>query len=1009
MQVKAFRRRADPVAGGPTRDLYRLIEQATDYILALDVEGRLSYISPSIERDFGYAAASVLGRTLLEFVHPDDVEAVATAFANRTAGGQLRDFVIRARTIDGTYRLVEVSTKNLLDDPNVGAVVINARDVTDRQRAEARFRAVFESSAIGMALVASDGQIVEANAAFAEMLGYDVDELRRRSVADVTHPDDLALDAELAAEVFRGDRSSYQLEKRYVRKDGSHVWGRVTASSLPQADEGTGLGLRLIEDITATKRAEEARVEAEQRFRALVETIPAVTYIWESTINRSSGGDDAAKITYTSPQIEALVGFTVEEWEGDPQLWLARVHPDDRDEVLERTADAEGEGVPFEMEYRYLAKDGHVVWVRDSAVLIERTPDGRPWRFQGVMMDVTDRKLVEESLADTSERLDAIVNGSPLAIVSMDLDGIVRSWNPAAERMLGWTAESASGRFLPHVGVEGRNDFERMRDRVVATGEVTHTTVVQWRKDGTPLDVMLSSGPLHDRSGRVIGLIAVLADVTDSREAQRRLAEAERRYRTLVEHLPAVTYLDRVVDADGAVRDEALYVSPQVETILGYEPQRWTSELLWASSLHPDDRERVLETLAEAVRAERAADVEYRVCAADGHVVWVREQSSPLLEGGTLYWQGVMYDVTAAKEAELALREAEERYRMLVEQMPAVTFTDDDTPEHVNLYVSPQLRDLIGVEADAAMADPDLFRRHIHPDDAPRVWEEWGRAIAEARPFEAEYRVLHTDGRIRWVWERSAIMHPEGRPTLTQGVIFDVTDRKQAEDVLRESETEVRRSFEILKRTDEERRQLLRHLVASETAERGRLAEGIEDRSLQDFAAVGLRLETLRRNLEDPEQQGVIDRLGETVQQALERLRHLLVELRPRELETEGLAAALEHYARAAAPAVRATVRNALAREPDPDVRALAYRLAQDALSLALGRAGTSEVVAEVDERDGGIVVRVHVEAPGVSFASDETELVSVRERAEIAGGRVTVLEGGQVELWLPAHLADAS
>jgi PAS domain S-box-containing protein len=285
-QVKAFRRRADPVAGGPTRDLYRLIEQATDYILALDVEGRLSYISPSIERDFGYAAASVLGRTLLEFVHPDDVEAVATAFANRTAGGQLRDFVIRARTIEGRYRLVEVSTKNLLDDPNVGAIVINARDVTDRQRAEARFRAVFESSAIGMALVAPDGRIVEANAAFAGMLGYEVDELRGRSVAEVTHPDDLALDAELAAEVLRGDRSSYQLEKRYVRKDGSRVWGRVTASSLPQSDEGTGLGLRLIEDITATKRAEEARVEAEQRFRALVETIPAVTYIWRA---RSTG------------------------------------------------------------------------------------------------------------------------------------------------------------------------------------------------------------------------------------------------------------------------------------------------------------------------------------------------------------------------------------------------------------------------------------------------------------------------------------------------------------------------------------------------------------------------------------------------------------------------------------------------------------------------------------------------------------------------------------------------
>jgi PAS domain S-box-containing protein len=498
----------------------------------------------------------------------------------------------------------------------------------------------------------------------------------------------------------------------------------------------------------------------------------------------------------------------------------------------------------------------------------------------------------------------------------------------------------------------------------------------------------------------------VLADVTNTREAQRRLAESERRYRTLVEHLPAVTYLDRVVDVEGSVQYDALYVSPQVETILGYGAERWTSELLWAHAVHPEDRERVLESVGESVRARRPVDIEYRMVAADGHVVWIREQSSPLVEGGSCYWQGVMYDVTAAKEAELALREAEERYRMLVEQIPAVTFADD-VEEHASLYISPQLRDLIGVEAEAAIADPALFRRHIHPDDGAHVWEEWDRAVAEGRPFEAEYRVLHTDGRIRWVWERSAILRPEGRPTMIQGVMFDITDRRQAEDVLRESDAEVRRSLEVLKLIDQERRQLLRHLVASEAAERGRLAEGIEDRSLQDFAAVGLRLETLRRNLEDPEQRGAIDQLGETVQQALARLRHLLVELRPRELETEGLAAALEHYARAAAPGVRATVRNALAHEPDADVRALAYRLAQDALSLALSRAGTGEVLAEVEERDGGTIVRVHSNAPAVLFAADEGELVSMRERAEIAGGRVEV-HADDLELWLPGHLADA-
>ncbi len=996
--------RADGPPGRSTQDLYRLIEHASDYIVAIDADGLLSYVSPSVERDFGFPAAMLLGRSALEFLHPDQAAELDGA------GGAMRDgqrsfppFLARVRTADGQYRLVEAIGNNLLDDPYVAAIVVNARDVTDRHRAEARFATAFASSAIGMALVAADGTMLEVNDAFATMLGYDVDELRGRSYASITHPDDLENDVALAGELFRGERTTYQLEKRYLRKDGGVVWGRLTGSVIPDPDDGPGLALGLVEDVTGRKEAEEARDAAEERYRAVVETIPAVTYVWESTVNNDVV---PSQVTYTSPQIRSLLGYTAEEWEADPMVWAQRLHPDDREAVLAHTAASERDGVPFELEYRYLAKDGSVVWVRDSAVMIDRTPDGRPWRFQGVMMDVTDRKLVEESLAETSERLNAIVDGSPLAIVTMDLQGVVKTWNPAAERVFGWTADEAVGRFVPQVGIDRRPEFERLRDRVLSSGGVIHQTIVRWRKDGVPIDVALSTGPLHDRFGRVIGLIAVLADVTETREAQRRLADAERRYRTLVEGLPAITYLDRIEAVDERVRYEKLYVSRQIESMLGYPVDRWGRDVHWADCLHPDDRDRVVALTVEAVRGERPVETEYRLVAADGHVVWVREQSAPLREGGALYWQGVMHDITATKEAELALRAAEERYRVLVEQIPAVTFTDD-TPAHEHLYVSPQIRDLIGVDAEAAMADHELFRRRIHPDDDARVWATWDEALAAGRPFEAEYRVVHEDGTVKWVWERSAVTG--GENPVVQGVLFDITDRKQAEDVLRESEAEVRRSLEVLQRTDAERRELLRHLVAIETAERGRLAEGIEDRSIQDFAAVGLRLETLRRNLEDPDQRGAIDRLSETVQQALDRLRHLMVELRPRELESQGLAAALERYARTAAPpGLSVTVRNNLAAEPDPEVRALAYRVAQDALMHAFERVEEAGLVVHVEGSDDGFVVRVGSDGAGLRTAAGHDDAVrSLRERAAVAGGWVRTGRDGSIELWFPGRLTD--
>jgi PAS domain S-box-containing protein len=649
MQLDRSVRRGDVPPGEATRDLYRLIEHASDYILALDAEARFSYVSPSVERDFGYRAPEILGCSALGYLHPDDAGALEAALAGEPAIGPM---LLRIRTADGGYRLVEAVGNNLLDDPSVAAIVVNARDVTERNRAEARFAAAFASSAIGMALVAPDGTMIEVNDALASMLGYEVDELRGRSYASITHPDDLEGDLTLAGELFRGERTTYPLEKRYLRKDGEIVWGRLTGSSIPETGDGRALALGFVEDITQRKAAEEARDAAEFRFRALVETVPAVTYVWESAMNAMNKAVAASPVTYTSPQIRALLGFTDEEWEADRSFWRNRLHPDDREAVLARTAASERDGVPFEMEYRYLAKDGSVVWVRDSAVILDRTPDGRPWRFQGVMMDVTGRKLVEESLAETTERLDAIVHASPLAIISMDLGGLVKTWNPAAERMLGWTADSAIGRFLPHVGADRRAEFDRIRDRVLSTGEVLHMNLVRWRRDGTPIDVALSTGPLHDRFGKIVGLIAVLADITQTREAERRLAEAERRYTTLVERLPAITYLDRVEIADGQVCFETVHVSRQVGEILGHRAERRTTDVSWRERLHPDDRDRVLDETAKSVREERPIDTEYRLLAADEHVVWVRERSGPLREGGDLYWHGVLLDITDRKHAE---------------------------------------------------------------------------------------------------------------------------------------------------------------------------------------------------------------------------------------------------------------------------------------------------------------------------------------------------------------------
>jgi PAS domain S-box-containing protein len=647
------------------------------------------------------------------------------------------------------------------------------------------------------------------------------------------------------------------------------------------------VSLAIVEDITERRATEQALARANERYRTLVETIPAVSYVWEF-------GTPPAEtaLYYTSPQIETLLGFTPEEWGADPDFWISRLHPDDRDAVLEAADVAERTGAPYRMECRYLATDGRVVWVQDEAVMIARRDDGSPWLYQGVMMDITARKGVEEELRSTSAYLRAIVDSSPVAIVSMDLDGTVRSWNEGAERIFGWTEEEAVGRFLPHVGPEHRAEFEALRDRLLE-GRSSHVRVEirRRRKDGSPVDLAQSFAPLRDALGRVTGMVAIQEDVTEQKRSRAQAAEVEERYRTLVEQIPAVTFVDEIVTVGERVEFTTVYVSPQVETMLGYDRGRYAAERMWATILHPLDAEPILRAAAEHVDRREPIDTEYRLVAADGRIVWVREQSMPLPQRtGRMFWQGVLYDITATKETEL---------------------------------------------------------------------------------------------------------------------------------MLRNSEAELQRSLDVLRRTDEERRELLAHLMTAENLERGRMAEGIEDDSLQHMTAVGLRLESLRRRLTDPEHVGAVDQLGETVEQALSRLRSVLVELRPRSLELDGLGQALRQFAREAARDrdVRVDVEDRLGSQPDLEVRSLAYRIAQEAISNAVSWSRGTRVDVLVEERDGGVSIRV--EDDGVGFEAETLDpataigVTSMTERAEVAGGWLRIGPGAGggavVECWLPGGVLGRS
>jgi PAS domain S-box-containing protein len=534
----------------------------------------------------------------------------------------------------------------------------------------------------------------------------------------------------------------------------------------------------------------------EATLRALIERIPLTVYIDRL--------DEVSSNVYTSPQLGSVLGYSVEEWASDEELFLRVIHPDDRGRVLAEHRRTRETGEPLRIEYRMIARDGTVRWFRDEAAVI---PDesGTPKFHYGYLHDITERRELEDALRRSEDELrrqkrhlDALLEISPTAIVTLDLDGKVTSWNLAAEELFGYTSDEAVGRDLEDL-IADRDDLRA--EAVDYYAELVranrfHAVTRRVRKDGSLLDVELFAVPIAVDT-EPSGYLVVYRDVT-AISAQLR---AEKRYRELVEQLPLVTYVDEPAAAP------SIYISPQVESLVGYSADEWLGDPeLFLKLLHPDDRERVLADHERVFAAgESSWSFEYRLVARDGRTVWLRDDAVVIKddEGNPLYVQGFLMDVTKRKEVEEALRRSEMRFRAMFEEAPigvAWGPLDKSAARPISgeagsgLYTRNRAyTEMLGyTEEELASMH---FTEYTHPEDLPKVLKLYGELIAGERDrYEVAMRYLAKDGREVWAQVvESAVRDEQGASRLGLTMVQDITERKEAEDALRRSEADLRR------------------------------------------------------------------------------------------------------------------------------------------------------------------------------------------------------------------------
>ncbi|MGZ8782431.1 MAG: PAS domain S-box protein [Gaiellaceae bacterium] len=276
-----------------------------------------------------------------------------------------------------------------------------------------------------------------------------------------------------------------------------------------------------------------------------------------------------------------------------------------------------------------------------------------------VMTEIGLRTTIAAAARQTDER-HAIVESALDCIVTMDAEGIVREFNPAAEQTFGYRREEAVGRRLSDLIIppEFREQHDHGVHRHLETGEATvlgqRLRLTAMRADGSYFPVELTSARIDGDPPSFVGFIR---DISEAVAAENELRDAEARYRSLIENIPLVTYMNSVEEPFSS-----LYMSPQVESLLGYTADEWAGELgLMRDGLHPDDRERVTALAHQAREHGIPTRCEFRFIARDGRSVWVLDQTIPVrdTEGKIICYQGFLLDITEQKQLEEKLRQSQ--------------------------------------------------------------------------------------------------------------------------------------------------------------------------------------------------------------------------------------------------------------------------------------------------------------------------------------------------------------
>ena len=741
------------------------------------------------------------------------------------------------------------------------------------------------------------------------------------------------------------------------------VTGRI--AELTKANE------QLQAELAECKRTEEAHRLSEQRLRLAVRA--SNTGLWDWDVQTGE--------IYFSPEWKAQIGYEDDELKNRLGEWEDRLHPEDRERVLSTVnAYLANPWSNYEVEFRLRHKDRSYRWILARATLFT-DDEGKPRRMLGSHLDITERKRAEEALGQSEKKFSTIFQTipDPVAIVRLR-DGLILDVNDAWTEQTGYTRSEGVGKTSEELNAYVDQEVRKSHiEQLLEKGKVQNLEA-KYRIKGGGVGYGLLSAKVIELDGEQC-TVAVTRSISVLKAAQESLRQSEEKFRTLAETTPSAIVVHRFDEA------RIQYVNPAMEEMSGYSRAELLELTLW-DLLHPDSVEIVTQRRLARLRGEPVSSrLELKLVTKNGEARWVDQSIGVIEFEGDAALIVTAFDITDRKLAEEALQRSEAQYRALVENTPDIIarFDSDCRYLFVNSAVAQvsnlKLEDIIG----KTLVDVGFS------EEQARFRERVIRNVFDTRrPFETEFEFEGPNGMGIFEWRVYPEFDAAGNMQSVLSINRDITERKRAEE-------QVKQSRELL-------RALSAHLQSVREEERTMIAREIHDELGQALTGLKMDLSSVQNTLRK-QGAGGLERcterttsMSKLIDATIQTVRRIATDLRPGILDDLGLVAAIEWQAQDFQK--RTGIKCKLAPgvedlELDSDRSTAAFRIFQETLTNVARHSLATEVDVSLSHCADGVVLEIKDNGKGIQEAdisgSRSLGLLGMRERAHLLGGELKV------------------